>query len=201
MAAIIAFISQKGGVGKSTLARALASETSQQGIKTLLADLDPQQTTSYQWSQIKKQVKSLVFNIPNQIWSLTNQYELIVIDGPAHTSSATKEIAQKADLIIQPVGSSRDDLIPAVKEFNALAKAGIDKQKLVLVLTRLSTDKEAIAIKNYLIPTGYQFTENYIFEKSSYKTVQNEGKSIVDSSYHTLREQAKKLIEELLSYI
>lgn len=45
---IIAFISQKGGVGKSTLARALAHEASKQKLTVLLADCDPQQATSYQ---------------------------------------------------------------------------------------------------------------------------------------------------------
>ena len=44
---IIAFISQKGGVGKSTLAQALAVKTSQEKLKVLLADCDPQQSTSY----------------------------------------------------------------------------------------------------------------------------------------------------------
>lgn len=40
MAWIVGFISQKGGVGKSTKARALAREASACGIKTKLADLD-----------------------------------------------------------------------------------------------------------------------------------------------------------------
>jgi chromosome partitioning protein len=45
---IIAFISQKGGVGKSTLARAVAVEVKKQKIKALLADCDPQQASSYE---------------------------------------------------------------------------------------------------------------------------------------------------------
>jgi len=44
---IVAFISQKGGVGKSTLARSLAYEASKQKLSVLLADCDPQQATSY----------------------------------------------------------------------------------------------------------------------------------------------------------
>ncbi|CAG8441146.1 9187_t:CDS:2 [Cetraspora pellucida] len=45
MTTIIAFISQKGGVGKSTLSRALATEASKEKMKVLLADCDPQQGT------------------------------------------------------------------------------------------------------------------------------------------------------------
>jgi chromosome partitioning protein len=40
MTTIIAFISQKGGVGKSTLARCLAVELTKQKKTVLLADLD-----------------------------------------------------------------------------------------------------------------------------------------------------------------
>ena len=47
-AKIIAFISQKGGVGKSTLSQALAVEAKKQKIKVLLADCDIQQTTSHE---------------------------------------------------------------------------------------------------------------------------------------------------------
>jgi chromosome partitioning protein len=45
---IIAFVSQKDGVGKSTLAQALAVEAHKQKIKVLLTDCDPQQASSYQ---------------------------------------------------------------------------------------------------------------------------------------------------------
>jgi len=43
---IIAFISQKGGVGKSTLAQALAVEAKKKKLSVLLADCDSQQATS-----------------------------------------------------------------------------------------------------------------------------------------------------------
>ena len=39
MAAVIAFISQKGGVGKSTLARALAREAAVSGLKVKIAGI------------------------------------------------------------------------------------------------------------------------------------------------------------------
>src|SRR6476620_2530974 len=49
MTTIIAFVSQKGGVGKSTLARALAREAANSGLAVKIADLDTQQGTSVDW--------------------------------------------------------------------------------------------------------------------------------------------------------
>ena len=45
MTTIIAFVSQKGGVGKSTLSRALGREAAKSGLTTKIADLDTQQGT------------------------------------------------------------------------------------------------------------------------------------------------------------
>ncbi|CAG8851125.1 41639_t:CDS:2, partial [Gigaspora margarita] len=39
-----------------------------------------------------------------------------------------------ASLIIQPVRPSLDDLNPAIKEFYALTKAGIPKNKLAFII-------------------------------------------------------------------
>jgi chromosome partitioning protein len=64
---IIAFISQKGGVGKSTLSQALATEAQRQKISVLLADCDPQQASSHQWSKIKGKINCQVFNSAKEI--------------------------------------------------------------------------------------------------------------------------------------
>jgi chromosome partitioning protein len=49
MTICISFISQKGGVGKSTLARALAREANEQKLTVKVADLDTQQGTIVNW--------------------------------------------------------------------------------------------------------------------------------------------------------
>ncbi len=198
---IIAFISQKGGVGKSTLSQSLAVEAKKQKIKVLLADCDSQQGTSYEWSKIKSKIPCQVFNSVKDIWPLSKQYDLIIIDAPARTSQGTLEIAKHANLIIQPTGASRADLIPAVKEFNALVKAKIDKKKLLFVLNHIGSQAEAEIVQEYLQETGYSYLPIALPEKVSFRSIQNEGKAITEISYKTLRKQAQKLVESILDYV
>jgi chromosome partitioning protein len=51
MGIVVAFVSQKGGVGKSTLARALAREAAAGGLRVKVADLDIQQGTLVNWQR------------------------------------------------------------------------------------------------------------------------------------------------------
>lgn len=204
---IIALISQKGGVGKSTLARVLAVEATKKKIKTLLVDCDHQQKTSWEWTQWRKENKitptiiSQVFQQVKDIWPYAEQYDLIIIDAPARTSQGTLEIAKRADLIIQPVGASRDDLLPALREFNALKAQGINKNKLLFVLNHLSTPAEILATQEYLTESGYPFSPFYLSEKASYRQAQSEGKSISEVNYNSLRKQVQKLVVFILKRI
>ena len=198
---IIAFISQKGGVGKSTLSQALAVKAQKKKLSVLLADCDSQQETSAEWAKLNKKIPCQIFNSVKEIWPLTKNYDLIIIDAPARTSQGTLEIAQKANLIIQPTGASRADLIPAIKEFNALKNAGISPKKLLFVPMRLSTETEAQIVQEYLKSTGFACSPFYLMEKASYKQVQNEGKTVNEVSYKGLIKQANKLIDSLLTYL
>ena len=47
--AVVAFVSQKGGVGKGSLARALAVEARRSGLAVKIADLDPGQGSTTDW--------------------------------------------------------------------------------------------------------------------------------------------------------
>jgi len=202
---IIAFISQKGGVGKSTLSQALATEASKQKLKTLLADYDPQQKTSLEWSQRRKQknkyLNILSFTTFKEIIKQGKDFDLTIIDGPARTSAGTLEIARQANLVIQPTGASLADLKPSVNEFHSLVKAGINKKKLVFVLNHLATSSEAEAAREYLTLAGYLVLNNSLKEKASYRLIQNEGKSISEVSYKSLQKEAKKLVKEIIKKV
>ncbi|CAG8522406.1 12436_t:CDS:2 [Ambispora gerdemannii] len=114
---------------------------------------------------------------------------------------STLEIAQQADLIIQPTGPSVDDCEPAVKEFHALKEAGISKKKLLFVLNHLTTAGEESNAREYLTQAGYLVLNTGLIEKASYRHAQNQGLAITETIYPSLKKQAQKLIDEIIDKI
>src|ERR1700759_4434387 len=95
LATVIAFVSQKGGVGKSTLARALAREAAASGLMVKVADLDPDQATIVDWHKVRTQravepqLSVELFRTPAQALAAAARHDLLVIDGPAKASLST----------------------------------------------------------------------------------------------------------------
>jgi chromosome partitioning protein len=203
---IIACLSQKGGGGKSTLARCLAVELTKQKKGVLLVDLDIQQKTSQEWTERRKSqgTKPLIncqyFSYFDEKFLRTN-HDYLIIDGPARISEGSLNIAKNANLIIQPVRPSLDDLNPAIREFNGLFKAGIKKEKLTFVINAVGSSAMEKATKDYLTPTGYYIFPFSLEEKVSYQEAQNQGLSISEVKYPRLKEQVKNLIKSIIKRV
>ena len=201
---IIACLSQKGGGGKSTLARCLAVELTKQKSKVLLVDLDIQQKTSQEWAERRKQqdIKPLINcqSYPFFDEKLTKSpYDYLIIDGPAKISKESLAIAKQANLIIQPVRPSLDDLNPAIREFNGLFKSGIPKSKLTFLINAVGSPTMEKNTREYLSQANYYVFSISLEEKVSYQEAQNQGLSIGEVKYKRLREQVKKLVKKILN--
>jgi chromosome partitioning protein len=207
VATVIAFVSQKGGVGKSTFARALAREAVASGLQVKVADLDTQQGTLVDWHRtrldhnVQPAISVEAFRSAKQALSVADHYELLIIDGPARTSSATLEIAKVANLVVQPTGASVDDLRPAVREFHALKKAGIPLERLTFVLSRIGTDAEEIEARAYIEEAGYTLLPGSLPERPAYRQAQNLGLSVTETRYPSLNQRADKLIQALIDKV
>ncbi|CAG8483920.1 9197_t:CDS:2 [Cetraspora pellucida] len=173
---IIACLSQKGGGGKSTIARALRKS---QGIKPVI------------------NCQSLPFFDEKLTKS---QHDYLIIDGPAKISKESLAIAKQADLIIQPVRPSLDDLNPAIREFNGLFKAGIPKSKLNFVINAVGSPAMEKATREYLSQTGYFIFPLALEEKVSYQEAQNQGLSIGEVKYKRLQEQCSEEFQQEVAY-
>lgn len=200
---IIACLSQKGGGGKSTLARCLAVELTKQKQKTLLVDLDIQQKTSQEWAERRKQqnIKPLINCQSYPFFEeklLKADYDYLIIDGPARISKESLIIAQQANLIIQPVRPSLDDLNPAIREFNGLFKAWIPKSKLTFLINAVGSPAMEKNTREYLAPTNYYIFPIALEEKVSYQEAQNQGFSISEVKYLRLKKQVQLLVKKIM---
>jgi len=207
MTAVVAFVSQKGGVGKSTLSRALAREAAAGGLRVKLADLDTQQGTSVDWHRqrlsagIEPVVSVEAFATAAQALGVANGYDILILDGPARTSQATLEIARAANLVVQPTGASLDDLRPAVREFHGLVKAGIPAARLSFALNRIGTPAEEAETRAYLEEAGYSILAGCLLERPAYRQAQNTGLAITETRYAALNERADALIQSLIDRV
>jgi chromosome partitioning protein len=200
----IGFISQKGGVGKSTLARALACEVSKQGMSVKISDLDIQQATSVNWhrrrmlSKLTPEIAVECHGSAAKSFIFLKDYDLLIIDGPARASKGTLEISKLCNLVIQPTGASLDDLEPAILTFHELVKEGIPREKLAFALCRIGTEAEAADCRDYIDKAGYSIISGCLYERPSYRQVQNLGYAVTETRYPSLNKNADSLIQSII---
>jgi len=203
MPVIVSFLSQKGGVGKSTLARGLAAVAAHM-MRVRLVDLDPQQASIIEWERTRERndagrpCEVVAFESASEAIAQSGDVELLVIDAPARTSRATLELAQRSHLVVQPTGASADDLRPAVLLFHELVKAGIPRERLVAAICRVLNDTEEAAARAYMEAAGYDVLDGSILEHTAYRQAQNRGHAITETKVGELNERADALLEALL---
>jgi chromosome partitioning protein len=104
---VLAILSQKGGVGKTTLATCLAVAAEQAGQRVAIVDIDPQATASF-WKDVRNQETPAVISVPPvRLGAMIKASadagtDLVIIDGAAVARDVTFEAAKHADFVIVP---------------------------------------------------------------------------------------------------
>ena len=112
---VLAFVTQKGGTGKSSLAVSLAVAAQEAGTRSYLLDLD-QQGTAKSWYERREaeapEVAAIEANrVPAALAALKKQrVQLVIIDTPGVDSPATVAAMQAADLCAIPARPSIADI-------------------------------------------------------------------------------------------
>lgn len=113
---VVVLASQKGGVGKTTLAGHLGVMASAAGYgPVVLIDTDPQGSLSQWWNERKNEeplfVATAIENLPEALVALKSEgIKLVIIDTPPAVSSTISAVIQQADLVIIPSRPSPHDL-------------------------------------------------------------------------------------------
>jgi chromosome partitioning protein len=206
MTLVIAAVSQKGGVGKSTCARLVAREYAQAGWNVKIADLDISQGTSFDW-HVRRLQQNLTpslaverFGTVEQALKAKGHHDLIVLDGAPHSTTATLAIVKASTLAILPTGLSLEDLKPQVLLAHELIKKGVGKRKLIFALCRVgdSASLEQSA-RNYIRDAGYTVLSGSLPEKLGYLKAAEEGRAVTETRFTSLNERAAQMVQGIIN--
>ena len=125
----VALVSQKGGVGKTTLATGLAVAAHQAGLSAAVFDLDPQASAAF-WKDTREADEPAVVPIPaarlEHVLKAARDSgcDFAVIDAPPFAKDITYEAAKHADLILIPIRPAVLDVMAMTKTLDLLAHYG-----------------------------------------------------------------------------
>ena len=143
----VAFSTQKGGVGKTTLSVNLAACLARTGARVLLIDADPQ-GSALDWAAARQgePLFSVVgfprATIHKEIAQLGQGYDHIIIDGPPRVTDLARSAIMASDIVVIPVQPSPYDIWAAEEVVKLITEARVYKEniKSVFVVNRKITN-------------------------------------------------------------
>ncbi len=206
MAFIIGLVSQKGGVGKSSIARLIAREAAVGDLTVKIADLDTQQQTSTKWAArriengITPEIEvQPVGDVRKKAIEEAPRYDLYIFDGAPQASKQTIEVARVCDLVIIPASDSLEDREPAVILANDLYSKGIAHKKIAFVLSLVGASARQLQeAQAYFSKTQYQLLDGEIPAKDSFKNALAQGRAFTETPFRNLLERADRLAQSII---
>ena len=183
---IFSLISQKGGAGKSTLARQLAVLAGETETASILIDRDPQETST-KWWQRRQALQPAperpdlldigTADLSTAVASLRKRRGggVVFIDTRPAVAEPEAEAARVADLVIVPVRPSPDDLEAVGETLKILRRIG---RRAALVVNAAKNEVRArdarAALSRYPVPV----CPTYIADRAVYLDASLEGKGV-----------------------
>lgn len=201
---ILSLISQKGGVGKSTLARLLAVEFTRAGWAVKIADLDPAQGTSTKWALrrdemgVDPEIQVQKYRDVSRAIRDAAGFDLMILDGPAHSDRSGATMAAASDLVLIPTGYSVDDLEPQVQVAYDLEEAGTDPARIRFVFCRTrGSEKEDAAARNYIRRARLIALDAGVRELPSIRQAHAVGKTAAETGHKGIDGEGRALAAEI----
>lgn len=215
---IVLIGSEKGGVGKSTLAAHAAARLAMTGKPTFLVDADPQQT-SWRWAMARKKyrpeapaVESATFvgDLRPELEKLAKTYGHIVIDCGGADSLALRSAMMLANRMIIPSRVARRDIetLQHVSKLVSAANAERTKNGNAPMIARVvfngikalpSFWSRIEAAKNAVEGMGLGVSKYSVVDRVSYDDSQHQGGTVFDNDADPkASEEMERVLQSLL---
>lgn len=203
---ILSFLNQKGGTGKSSMARAVAVEFVRNNWQVHVADMDLTQRTTFNWAGRREEANFLppvdvaIYRDPKSALKAAASNDLLIVDGKAFADNQVIEIALSSDIIILPVGVSTDDLEPTLKLAMELVQKGIKRERLFFVVCKVpkNGDKEAMTTRASIVDWGFDVAQGWIPIQTAYSQAMDAGKALTETKYKELNKSTDKIIQQIV---
>ena len=205
---------EKGGSGKSCLAQNIAVYLrTEKGAKVLMVDCDPQRTTS-DWIQERKanprlaeiNCVQLYGKIRNELLSLRQYYDSVVIDCGGQDNLALRSSMAVADHILIPLRPKRRDLktVPHMEDILSTCKMVNPKMNAAFVITQCpslpSLASRILEAKEVCRSFGIPVLNSVTFSRNMYDDSEESGQSVIESEPEgKAATEIRTLFEELLA--
>ena len=208
MPIIIGVVSQKGGVGKSSVSRMIAREFAHIGWDVKIADMDFQQGTSFHWARsrndhrIEPEIRVEAFTSVAKALRDAPSFDLYIFDGAPAASAATREIAAAADVVLLPTGLATDDLRPQVLLAHELIKAGVSSEKIAFILCKVGDSQAEISdARQYIEKAGFRVLTGEVPERTGYRRASDFGRSVTETRHPELNKRADLVVQSIADTI
>lgn len=212
VAKIVTVFNEKGGAGKTTTACQLAGTLGRMGYEVLIADLDPQQTSSdWQAAEGGRNFKATTWSgyrfgsqVTSEIQKLISKFDVIIADcAPSVLQPTTSAMLVVSDLVLIPTLLSPPDLI-ALQSAKRLYKKAVEQIGQAIpvrvvpnrVRATVSDTKEALEILR--ADADFPISKSVLGDRIAYGRSMTAGATV-----HDLRggEEAIKEIDSLTNEV
>lgn len=197
----IALASLKGGVGKSTLAAALAVRATRDGLRVALVDLDPQESLADWFGRRADKAGLTLFHNADlasealEALRLTEAPDLVVFDTPPAFVPTVEDAIATADLSVIPLRPGALDLIGSEGAVQITAEAG---RPYLCVFNDADTRWKGLAeAREYLEGAGVPVAKAVVAHRSAFMAAMASGKTGAEGSDKRAAEEIDALWTEV----
>ena len=204
---IYAFLSQKGGVGKTTLSVHLADALARRGSRVLLVDADPQQS-AMKWSTFRAgENKFSVIamakpTLHKELAPIYADYTDIVIDGPPRVHELAKSIILAADLVLIPVQPSPPDVWATADTVDLVTEARVFKEGLksaIMINRKIVNTVIGRDVREALVTLNTPILQADISQRVAFAEAFADGKTVSDLDPHShAAQEVEAFVTELV---
>ena len=205
----IAFLNQKGGVGKTTLAVHIADALARTKRSVLLVDADPQ-GSALDWAASRHgeplfPVAGLPrASIHKELSKLASGYDYVIIDGPPRVYDVARSAIMASDAVFVPVQPSPYDVWAAKEIVDLIHEATVYKPRLksAFVINRkianTALGRDVVdALADYPIPV----LETAICQRIALAESAAQGQTVFETSPdNPASKELRGLVHEILEF-